>query len=102
VQGANNEARRNADLSVKRAEGIMLQTFKTWPNTTFAVICAAGVVSVLFLLSVATSLIASSFSSANAEPPGNGCVTVSKGEYQGAYKKNLITPGLAHMRKWGG
>ena len=86
---ANYEARRNASLSVKRAESIMLQTFKNWPNTTFAAVCAAGVLSVVFLLSIATSLTASS-SSVNAEPPANGCVAVSKGEYQGAYRKKLL------------
>jgi len=32
----------------------MLQTFKSWPNTTVAVI-GAGVLSVVFLLSIATS-----------------------------------------------
>ena len=26
-----------------------------------------------------------------ANPPGNGCVAVSKGEYRGAYKKNLLS-----------
>jgi hypothetical protein len=80
---------------------MMLKAFKTWPNTTFAAICAAGVVSVLFLLSVATSLISSSFSSANADPPGNGCVTVSKGEYQGAYKKNLVRTRFGTYEKMG-
>jgi hypothetical protein len=35
-------------------ESIMLQTFKSWPNTTVAVI-GAGVLSVVFLLSIATS-----------------------------------------------
>ena len=80
----------------------MLKAFRTWPNTTFAAICAAGVVSVLFLLSVATSLItSSSFSSANADSPGNGCVTVSKGEYQGAYKKNLVRTRFGTYEKMG-
>ena len=67
----------------------MLHTFKNWPNATFAGVCAAAILSVLFLLSIATSLITSSSSLANAEPPWNGCVAVSEGEYQGAYKKNL-------------
>jgi hypothetical protein len=90
VRDANNEARRNASLAVKRAESRLLQTFNNWPNTTFAVICTAAVLSVVFPLSIATSLIASSSSSGNAEPPGNGCVAVSKGEYQGAYRKKLL------------
>jgi hypothetical protein len=90
VRDANNEARRNTSLSVKRAESMMLQIFKNWPNTTFAAICAAAVLSVVFPLSIATSLIASSSSLVNAEPPGNGCVAVSKGEYQGAYRKKLL------------
>jgi hypothetical protein len=34
--------------------------------------------------------IASSSSSVNADPPRSGCVAVSKGEYQGAYRKNLL------------
>jgi hypothetical protein len=68
----------------------MLQTFKNWPNATFAAICAGGVLSVLFLLSIATLLIASSSSSVSAEPPGNGCVGVSQVEYQGAYRKKLL------------
>jgi hypothetical protein len=87
---ADNEARHNASLSVKRAENMMLQTFRNWPNTTFAASCAAGVLSVVFLLSIATSLIAASPSSANADPPAKGCVAVSKGEYQGAYRKKLL------------
>jgi hypothetical protein len=90
VHGANDEAKRNASLCVKRAEGMMLQAFKNWPNTTFTSICAAGVLSVLFLLSIATSFIASSSSSVNAKPPETGCVAVSKGEYQGAYRKKLV------------
>jgi hypothetical protein len=90
ARDANNEARRNASLAVIRAESRLLQTFKNWPNTTFAVICAAAVFSVVFPLSVATSLVASSSSSVSAEPPGNGCVAVSKGEYQGAYRKMLL------------
>ena len=89
MRDANDEGERNASLSVKRAESMMLQTFKNWPNTTFAAICAA-VLSVVFLLSIATSLIASSSSSVNAEPPGKGCVAVSKDEYQGAYRKKLL------------
>ena len=90
VRGANNEPeRRNANLSVKRS--VMLQAFKNWPNATFAAICAAGVVlCVLLPLSIATSLVASSSSSVNAEPPGQACFTVSEGEYQGAYRKNLL------------
>jgi len=90
VRDADNEARRSASLSVKRAESGMLQAFKNWPNTTFAVICTAAVFSVVFPLSIATSLVASSSSSVSAEPPGNGCVAVSKGEYQGAYRKKLL------------
>ena len=89
VRDADNEARRSASLSVKRAESRMLQAFKNWPNTTVAAICA-GILSVVFLLSIATLLIASSSSSANAEPPGDGCVAVSQGEYQGAYRKKLL------------
>jgi hypothetical protein len=42
------------------------------------------------LLSIATSLIASSSSSVNAESLGKECVAVSKGEYQGAYRKKLL------------
>ena len=68
--GANNEAKRNASLS--------------------AAVWLAAVLSVLFLLFIATSLIASSSSSVNADPPRNGCVAVSKGEYRGASKKNLL------------
>lgn len=90
VRDANNEAKRNASLWFKRAESMMLQAFKNWPNTTFTSIFAAGVLSVVFLLSIATSFIASSSSSVNAEPPGNGCAAVSKGEYQGAYRKKLV------------
>jgi hypothetical protein len=89
VRDANNEARRNASLSVNRAESMMRQNFKNWPNTMVAAICA-GVLSVVFLLSITTSLIVSSSSSVNAEPPGKGCVAISKGEYQGAYRKNLL------------
>jgi len=51
---ASNEVRRKASLSVKRVESIMLRTFKNWPNATVAAICA-GVLSVVFLLSIATS-----------------------------------------------
>jgi hypothetical protein len=80
VRDANNKSRR------KRAESGMLQTFKTWPNTKVVAICA-GVLSVVFLLGIATLLIASSL---NAEPPGKGCVAVSEGEYQGAYRKRLL------------
>ena len=90
VRDANDEARCNASLSVKRAESMMLQTFKNWPNTTFAAICAAMVLSVVFLLGIATSLIASSSSLVNAEPSAKGCVAVSKDEYQGAYRKKLL------------
>jgi hypothetical protein len=86
---ATDEAKLGVSVSVKRAESMMLQTFKNWPNKPVAAICA-GVLSVLFLLSIATSLIASSSSSVNAEPPGKGCVVVSKGEYQGAYRKKLL------------
>ena len=67
----------------------MRQNFKNWPNTTVAAICA-GVLSVVFLLSITNSLIVFSSSSANAEPPGKGCIAVSRGEYQGAYRKNLL------------
>jgi hypothetical protein len=67
----------------------MLQTLKNWPNTTIAAI-GAGVVSAVFLLSIVTLFIASSSSSVNADPPRSGCVAVSKGEYQGAYRKNLL------------
>ena len=67
-----------------------MQTSKSWPNATFAAVWLAAVLSVLFLLFIATSLIASSSSSVNADPPRNGCVAVSKGEYRGAYKKNLL------------
>jgi hypothetical protein len=80
-----NEAKRN-----DRAGNMMLQTFRNWPNVTFVAICIAGVLSVLFLLSIATSLIASSSSSVNAEPPENGCVAIARGEYQGAYRKKLL------------
>jgi len=66
------------------------QTSKSWPNATFAAVWLAAVLSVLFFLFIATSLIASSSSSVNADPPRNGCVAVSKGEYRGAYKKNLL------------
>jgi hypothetical protein len=90
VRDANNEARLNASLSAKRAKSMMLRTFKNWPNTMFAAICAGGVLSVVFPLTIVTSLIASSSSLVNAEPPGNGCVAVSKGEYQGAYRKKLL------------
>ena len=90
VRGSNDEASRDVSPSVKRAESMVLQTFKKWPNATFAAACAATVLSILFSLSVATSLVASSSSSASAEPPGNGCIAVSKGEYQGAYRKNLV------------
>ena len=69
---------------------MMLQPFKNWPNTTFAAICVAMVLSVVFLLGIATSLIASSSSLVNAEPPAKGCVAVSKDEYQGAYRKKLL------------
>lgn len=89
VRDADNEARRNASLAVKQAESRMLQAFKNWPNTAVAAICA-GILSVVFLLSIATLLIASSSSSVNAEPPGNGCVAVSQAEYQGAYRKKLL------------
>ena len=67
----------------------MLQTFKNWPSSTVAAICA-GVLSVVFLLSIATLLTASSSSSVNGEPPEKGCVAVSQGEYQGAYRKKLL------------
>jgi len=90
VCDANNEAKCGADLPVKWAQRIMLQPFRNWPNTTFVVICTAGVLSVLFLLSIAISLVAFSSSPVNAEPPANGCVAVSKGEYQGAYRKKLL------------
>jgi len=89
VSGAN-EARRDISLSAKRTENMILQTFRSWPNATFAAICAAGVLCVLLLLSIATSLIAISSSSANAEPPGQACVAISEGEYNGAYRKNLL------------
>jgi hypothetical protein len=82
VRDANNESRR------KRTESGMLQTLN-WPNTKVAAICV-GVLSVVFLLGIATLLIASSSSSVNAEPPGKGCVAVSEGEYQGAYRKRLL------------
>jgi hypothetical protein len=89
VRDATDEATLIVSLSVKPAESMMLQTFKNWPNKTVAAICA-GVSSVVFMLSIATSLIASSSSSVNAEPPGNACVAVSKGEYQGAYRRKLL------------
>jgi hypothetical protein len=54
VLNLGNEVGRNASLSVKRMESIMLRTFKNWPNTTVAVI-GAGVLSVVFLVSIATS-----------------------------------------------
>ena len=79
----------------------MLQTFKNWPNKMVAAICA-GVLSVVFLLSIATLLIASSSSSVNAEPPGKGCVAVCEGEYQGAYRKRLLLEGLAHTTERAG
>jgi len=88
--GANNEVRRNISRSVKRTENMLLQTFRNWPNATFAAVCAAGVLCVLLLLSIATSLVAFSSPSANAEPPGRTCVAISEGEYQAAYRKNLL------------
>ena len=89
VPDAADEARLSVSLSAKRAESIMLQTFKNWPHTTIAVICA-GVLFVVFLLTIATLLNASSSSSVNTEPPGKKCVAISKGEYQGAYRKKLL------------
>jgi hypothetical protein len=89
VRDANNEARPNASLAVKLAESRFLQTFKCWPNSMVAAICA-GVLSVVFLLSITALLIASSSSSVNAGPPAKGCVAVSQGEYQGAYRKKLL------------
>jgi hypothetical protein len=89
VRNASNEARPSATLAVKRAESRLLQTFKNWPNSKIAAICA-GVLSVLFLLSIATLLTVSSSSSVNADPPGKGCAAVSQGEYQGAYRKKLL------------
>ena len=83
VPGANNEAKRDASPSV-------LESSKNWPNATFAAVWLAAVLSVLFLLFIATSLISFSSSPVNADPPRNGCVAVSKGEYRGAYKKNLL------------
>src|SRR3974390_698080 len=83
-------AEHNASLSVKRAGSIMLQASKNWPSVIFAAVWLTAVLSILFLLTIATSLIASSSSSAIADPTGKGCVAVSKGEYQGAYKKNLL------------
>src|SRR3974377_199206 len=58
--GANNEAKRNASLS--------------------AAVWLAAVLSVLFLLFIATSLIASSSSSVIADPPRNGGRAVSTAE----------------------
>jgi hypothetical protein len=89
VRNASNEARPNATLAVKRAESGLLQTLKNWLNPKVAAICAA-VLSVLFLLSIATLLTVSSSSSVNADPPGKGCAAVSQGEYQGAYRKKLL------------
>ena len=90
VRDGNNEARRNANLSVKRGQSVMLRALKNWPNATFAAICAGGILCVLLLLAVATSLVASSSSSVNAESPGQACFAVSKSEYKGAYRKNLL------------
>jgi hypothetical protein len=89
VRDVNDEARRNASLSVNRVGRMIRQNFKNRSNTTVATICA-GVLSVVFLLSITNSLIVSSSLSANAEPPGKRCVAVSEGEYQGAYRKNLL------------
>ena len=77
------------ELAFASLDGAM-QPSKSWPNATFAAVWLAAVLSVLFLLFIATSLVASSPSSVNADPPRNGCVAVSKGEYRGAYKKNLL------------
>jgi len=87
MHDANYDAKRNAGLSLQRGESTMLQTLKNWPNATVAAICAA-VLSVVFLLGTAPSL--SSSASVNAAPPGKACVAVSKGEYQGAYRKKLL------------
>jgi hypothetical protein len=54
VLDASNEARRKASLSVKRVESIMLMIFKNWPGVSVAAI-GAGVLAVVFLLSIATS-----------------------------------------------
>ena len=89
VRNASNEARPSGSFAVKRAESRLLQTFKNWLNSKIAAICAA-VLSVLFLLSIATLLTVSSSSSVNADPPGKGCAAVSQGEYQGAYRKKLL------------
>jgi len=86
----DDEANRGAGLPVKRPGNSMLQTFRNWPNATFAVVCAAGVLFVVFPLGVASSLIAAPPPSANVEPPAQGCVAVSKGEYLGANRKNLL------------
>jgi hypothetical protein len=74
----------------KRAQSVMLRTLKNWPNATFAAICAGGILCVLLPLAIATSLVASSSSSVNAESPGQACFAVSKSEYKGAYRKNLL------------
>src|SRR4029453_15770479 len=34
IPDANNEARRDASLSLDRGQSAMLQTLKNWPNTT--------------------------------------------------------------------
>ena len=79
VRDSNNEARRNANLSVKRGQSVMLRTLKNWPNATFAAICAGGILCVLLLLAVATSLFASSSSSVNAEISWTGVLCRLRG-----------------------
>jgi hypothetical protein len=83
---ADNEAGTKSNLSIKRADS----TFRNWPNKASGVICAAGTLSVVLLLSIAASLIGPSSLLASAERPAKGCVAVSKEEYQGAYRKKLL------------
>jgi hypothetical protein len=82
---ADNDAGTKSNLSINRAD----RTFRNWPNKASGVICAAGTLSVVLLLSITASLIGPSSLLANTEGPAKGCVGVSKDEYQGAYRKKL-------------
>jgi hypothetical protein len=81
--------RNDREYYAPRPQSAVLQTFRKWPNTAFAVICATAILCILLPLSIATSLISFSSSPVSAEPPGQMCVAVSEGEYQGARRKNL-------------
>jgi hypothetical protein len=75
---------------VPRQQRAVLQTFRNWPNTAFALVCATAILFILLPLIIATSLISFSSSPVSAEPPGQMCVAVSEGEYRGARRKNLL------------